>query len=144
MALPFAFFRSRTDQIRMHTNLRIPILIAAMAAADIVLAQSPAYPPPTWETAPGEYDAPEIPPHAEQWRYSFRNGNWWYFSPERRWLYWSQGRWVDYLPPGRSNTPPYVQPPVAQRQARWRRFVPRGAPFRSTPPGGWSGGFGLY
>jgi hypothetical protein len=33
-----------------------------------------------------------------QWRYRFYNGVWWYWLPENRWVYWSNGAWLDYNP----------------------------------------------
>jgi hypothetical protein len=35
----------------------------------------------------------------EQWRYTFRNGLWWYWLPEARWVYWQNEHWNDYSPP---------------------------------------------
>ena len=117
-------------------NLWIVIVSVVFVAPDNTAAQtlSPDFGPSTFASDASAYDPPpEISPNAEQWRYSFQNGLWWYFTPERRWLYWSQGRWVEYLPPGRSNTPPYVQPPMAHRP-RWRPFSAWGNRYRSNPP----------
>jgi hypothetical protein len=33
-----------------------------------------------------------------QWRYTFYNGMWWYWLPERRWVYWRDNHWNDYRP----------------------------------------------
>ena len=35
----------------------------------------------------------------EQWRYVFFNGDWWYWLPESRWVYWRNGQWNDFVPP---------------------------------------------
>ncbi len=38
---------------------------------------------------------PEISPSADKWRYVQKDGTWWYYTPEKRWLYWKEGRWVE-------------------------------------------------
>lgn len=35
----------------------------------------------------------------EMWRYTFHNGQWWYWLPEARWVYWQNNRWNNYTPP---------------------------------------------
>ena len=32
------------------------------------------------------------------WRYKQYNGRWWYWLPSKRWVFWHEGRWVDYDP----------------------------------------------
>jgi hypothetical protein len=34
----------------------------------------------------------------DQWRYTFHNGEWWYWLPASRWVYWRDNRWNDYNP----------------------------------------------
>jgi hypothetical protein len=34
----------------------------------------------------------------DQWRYTFRNGEWWYWLPANRWVYWRDNQWNDYNP----------------------------------------------
>jgi hypothetical protein len=34
----------------------------------------------------------------QQWRFTFHNGEWWYWLPENRWVYWRDNRWNDYNP----------------------------------------------
>ena len=34
----------------------------------------------------------------ELWRYTFHNGEWWYWLPKARWVYWRDNRWNDYDP----------------------------------------------
>ena len=36
---------------------------------------------------------------ATLWRYRYQDGVWWYWLPSNRWVYWSNGRWVDYVAP---------------------------------------------
>ena len=43
----------------------------------------------------------------EQWRYTFHNGEWWYWLPKERWVYWRNNRWNDY------DTATYVAPSYA-------------------------------
>ncbi len=90
---------------------------------------------------------PEIPPYGERWRYMSRNGINWYYTPQRKWMYWHEGRWVQYESPAYSNTPVGLQPPVVMR--RFRRAagnvgVGGGAPnyFYPYPYPGYSGGVG--
>lgn len=126
---------------RLTSILGIGLLTALIAAADVALAQVESFDP-----------GPEISPNAEQWRYSYQNGCWWYLSPERKWLYWFDGRWVEYLPPSRSNAPPNVQPPVPQRTARRRWFAPYSAwrygpaalPYNAGPAYYGQMGYGVY
>lgn len=118
------------------------MVCSVIGIASDVAAQvpQPGFRPSPLPGESGSVDVPpDISPNAEQWRYSFQNGFWWYITPEHRWLYWSQGRWVEHLPPGRSNTPPYLQPPMTQTN-RWRRFGPtrRSSHYFSYP------GYGVY
>jgi hypothetical protein len=79
-----------------------------------------------------------------------RNGMYWYFTPQRKWMYWSQGRWVQYESPAYSNTPPGLQPPAVSRPFRRARvnfgvgvgmpYYPYGYPY-SYP--GYYGGMGV-
>ena len=34
----------------------------------------------------------------DQWRYTFHNGEWWYWLPASRWVYWRDSRWNAYDP----------------------------------------------
>jgi hypothetical protein len=91
-------------------------------------------------------DQPDISPNnPEKWRYVYRNGGWWYYTPTRQWMYWSAGRWVEYARPAVSNTSVYVQPPVVSRPRAnlrigvGRAYYPYGpygyAPYGSGPYG---------
>jgi hypothetical protein len=44
---------------------------------------------------PAPADAAE---EAVDWRYRYQDGVWWYWLPSNRWVYWSNGRWVDHFP----------------------------------------------
>jgi hypothetical protein len=130
----------------MATCLRIVVLAVLFLPARTAFAQAPPFAPGhAYGADAGDYERPpEISPNAESWRYTYQNGRWWYRSPDRRSLYWSQGRWVEYLPPGRSNTPPYIQPPAPQRPARWRPFGGRLNAYRANPAAVPYGGPGYY
>ncbi len=57
----------------------------------------------------------------DQWRYAYFNGDWWYWLPENRWVYWRDGRWNDFPPtaPAQSLGPTVgrrVVPPVTQNE----------------------------
>jgi len=34
----------------------------------------------------------------ERWRFKYHRGAWWYWLPSERWVWWSNGAWVDYQP----------------------------------------------
>ena len=34
----------------------------------------------------------------ETWRYTYHNGEWWYWLPSNRWVYWRNSQWNDYDP----------------------------------------------
>lgn len=40
----------------------------------------------------------------DRWRYTFHNGEWWYWLPTNRWVYWRNDRWNTYVP--QTYTPP--------------------------------------
>ena len=33
-----------------------------------------------------------------QWRFVLHNGEWWYWLPENRWVFWRNNKWNDYNP----------------------------------------------
>ncbi len=37
-------------------------------------------------------------PSGDRWRYQLRNGTWWYWTPENRWVYRNGNQWVNYEP----------------------------------------------
>jgi hypothetical protein len=43
---------------------------------------------------------PTVKPAAAEnaWRYVYFNGQWWYWLPENRWVYWQNRRWNNYAP----------------------------------------------
>lgn len=43
-------------------------------------------------------DLPPRTPAENRWRYSFRNGHWWYYRDGGRWAYWTGALWRDYEP----------------------------------------------
>lgn len=40
----------------------------------------------------------------DRWRYTFHNGEWWYWLPTNRWVYWRNDCWNAYVP--QTYTPP--------------------------------------
>ena len=34
----------------------------------------------------------------QQWRFTYHNGEWWYWLPTNQWVYWRNNRWNDYDP----------------------------------------------
>jgi hypothetical protein len=37
-------------------------------------------------------------PTVEGWRYKWHNGHWWYYQPNKQWLFWNGTTWSAYLP----------------------------------------------
>ena len=35
---------------------------------------------------------------SDKWRFNFYNGEWWYWLPTNRWVYWRDNRWNAYTP----------------------------------------------
>jgi hypothetical protein len=56
-------------------------------------------------------------PTPEHWRYAYFNGDWWYWLPENRWVYWRNGQWNEFLSPTAG---------VSQGAGAARRAGPRG------------------
>ena len=40
----------------------------------------------------------EAQPKIEGWRYKWHNGHWWYFQPNKQWLFWNGLSWSSYSP----------------------------------------------
>ena len=36
--------------------------------------------------------------NGNRWRFTRHNGEWWYWNPDSRWLYWRDGQWQGYSP----------------------------------------------
>jgi hypothetical protein len=113
--------------------------VAAMSTAGM--------PPPSFSSPYVPYQAgPQIPPYGEKWRYMTSNGVVWFYTPQRKWMYWCDGRWVQYESPVYSNTPIGLQPPAVShrfRRAAGKVGVGGGAPSFADPYPGVSGG-GVY
>jgi hypothetical protein len=37
-------------------------------------------------------------PSGDRWRYQLRNGTWWYWTPDNRWVYRNGNQWTNYEP----------------------------------------------
>jgi hypothetical protein len=66
---------------------------AIAAAADV----QPAAPTPA-ENQTGPAKIQTAPSASDTWRYRRHEGLWWYWTVADRWVYWVDGRWVDYDP----------------------------------------------
>jgi hypothetical protein len=64
----------------------------------------------------------KVAPGSDRWRYTFHNGEWWYWLPEARWVFWRDNRWNHYDPKT------YVAP------------ILQYADFAAGIQGGWTGG----
>ena len=38
------------------------------------------------------------PQDQDRWRFTFHNGEWWYWLPTNRWVFWRDHRWNDFNP----------------------------------------------
>jgi hypothetical protein len=134
------------SQLQSPPTQAPPVLVNPSAPSATITSptiMSPTIMGPTSDIPP----QPEFSPNAEKWRYTWFSGRWWYRQPNNRWSYFSDGRWVDYAPPGRTNASPYILPPPPVR--RWqfgagryyRNPYPPGvaAPYGGPayPPGGY-------
>ncbi|HWB14235.1 MAG TPA: hypothetical protein VG826_33720 [Pirellulales bacterium] len=75
------------------------VLASALAAAT-GSPQDAARKPPAIEGGLAQQRS-NLPPRTStenRWRYSFRNGHWWYYRDGGRWAYWTGDRWYDYDP----------------------------------------------
>jgi len=43
-------------------------------------------------------------PVKEAWRYTLHNGEWWYWMPQNRWVFWRNNQWNGFTP--RPSAPP--------------------------------------
>jgi hypothetical protein len=58
-----------------------------------------------------------------RWRYSFRNGHWWYYRDGGRWAYWTGSEWRDY--DAKSYGRWYVNQKMVEANAELARFDAR-------------------
>jgi hypothetical protein len=66
--------------------LGVAAAFIAVAASGLPAAQS------------AEQRAKQDKQDQEQWRFTFHNGEWWYWLPANRWVYWRDNHWNDYDP----------------------------------------------
>ncbi len=50
------------------------------------------------QKAKQEQSAKQDTQDQQQWRFTFHNGEWWYWLPTNQWVYWRNNRWNDYDP----------------------------------------------
>jgi hypothetical protein len=67
---------------------------------------------PPLQSGPAQ-SAPDVSANSEKWRYSLRNGVWWYYTPNQKWMYWSNDHWIESVPPAVSNAPQPLPPSAA-------------------------------
>ncbi len=97
-------------------------------------ARTPVYVPQSATgSMAGPPPAPATSPYAQRGRYVWYGGYWWYFQPTQRWSYWSEGRWVDYVPAGRSTTLQPLPPPPPPLAARRRLRTATASPYYRYP-----------
>jgi len=54
---------------------------------------------PSGGPVPGsDAEKPASSSTGEAWRFRWHNGQWWYWQPSNRWVYWSNDRWNSYEP----------------------------------------------
>lgn len=64
---------------------------AARAADAKTAAPAPAAPPDANRAES------KLPANSNAWRYVRHGGQWWYWLPEKRWIYWQGDRWNNYV-----------------------------------------------
>lgn len=52
---------------------------------------------PSTDQATNRVDAGRKP-KVEGWRYKWHNGHWWYYQPDKQWLFWNGLGWSPYSP----------------------------------------------
>ena len=74
--------------------------------------------------APGS-DAQKLtsPSTGESWRFRWHQGQWWYWQPSNRWVYWSNDQWNSYEPgqsvPAAASAPRRAQSYSGATQGPW-------------------------
>ncbi|MGA2066493.1 MAG: hypothetical protein ABSG86_16070 [Thermoguttaceae bacterium] len=90
--------------------LVVGLIATALSAGAVSAADPQATVVAPAPTAAG-VTAPSPAPSPDSWRYKFYNGNWWYWTPDNRWLCYVNGQWV--IPPAapvQASVPVYVAP----------------------------------
>ncbi len=73
------------------------LVAVARANAEEPATPQPAEPAPSAASADSQTD--QTPTQGgEKWRYRQHQGMWWYWLPSEKWVYWSDGKWVNYDP----------------------------------------------
>jgi hypothetical protein len=86
--------RSAVKLIALAIVVGAPSSALARQASDAAAGQ--AAPTATSnESAAGNVAAPQS---SESWRYRRHNGQWWYWLPSEKWVYWTGDRWNAYEP----------------------------------------------
>jgi hypothetical protein len=78
----------------MRAKALVGVAAAALVVAGIGLPAVEA----AEQKAKQDQSAKQDKPDQEQWRFTFHNGEWWYWLPTNRWVYWRNNRWNDYDP----------------------------------------------
>ncbi len=81
----------------MLTRTRLVAVVAAFAVAALTAAAVQAATEQKVVQQKGVAAAKQDQPK-EQWRYTFHNGEWWYWLPTNRWVFWRGSRWNAYDP----------------------------------------------
>jgi hypothetical protein len=79
-----------------------------------------------------------VNPSADQWRYRWHNGNWWYWTPEDRWVYRTGNEWTNYEP-----AVTFAPQPGDAAQLPQGDYSPRPWGYYSRPYG-YATGYGSY
>jgi hypothetical protein len=97
---PLARIERRLEQIEKR-------LERSESGAVAVEQQPQVLPEPT---AAGETILPEVTSAGDNSRYRNYNGVWWYQLPNDRWVYWSNGEWVNFVATTQPPPPVYPSP----------------------------------
>jgi hypothetical protein len=77
-------------------------------------------------------------PSGDQWRYRWHNGNWWYWTPENRWVYRNGNGWTNYEP-----AITFAPNPIYAPQPAYGYYGSNPYGYYSSPYG-YSTGYGSY
>jgi hypothetical protein len=123
---PLARIERRLEQIEKR--------LERQESAEAVVEQQPQILPEP--TSAGETSLPDATSAGENSRYRNYNGVWWYQLPSNRWVYWSNGEWVNFVAT--------TQPPPAVYQSPAYSYVPSYGSYGYVPSYGGYYGYPRY
>jgi hypothetical protein len=74
------------------------LLCAIAVSLTLDAARAAVHPPAGGEPGVQTAGPTEASGKADDWRYRWHRGQWWYWLPSERWVIWSEGSWQPYVP----------------------------------------------